>query len=156
MQFTVLRETPANSGTFVASGEVLDTTADAIVGHVLDLAAANGTRYAAQPYDPVARPAASQHLSGPPVVYAAADNSAIVTANQAVQVFAAGSVPNGADVVNTLSVTLYLDPTGAVALAGSPTAIPLSAGQSYHFPKPPIAGVSAVAAAPGAFVAVRY
>jgi hypothetical protein len=156
MQFTFLRETPTNSGVYVSTGEVVDMTAGDAVSHALDLATANGGRYAPVPYDPVARPAASQRLSNIIAVYAGPDASAVVQANVAVTVFKTGSVPNGADILNTGGAVLYMDATGVDAVAGSPTAIPIQPGQPYHFPYPPAGAVSVVAAQPQPFVAVRY
>jgi len=89
------------------------------------------------------------------VSYAPPAASAIATANVAVTVFASGSVSTGCDLVNTGSAILYLDFTGPAA-AGSPTAIPMQPGQSFHCPYAPSAAVSAVAAQPQSFVAVRY
>ena len=156
MQFIILRETPVNSGTFSATGEIISTTSDGAYQHCLDLTAQNSARYAAQPYDPISRPGASARIIAGPVVYTAADASAIVTAGVAVQVFLPNSISNGAEIRNTLAGNLYLDPTGAVAVAGSPTAIPLLPGESYFFPYPPQNGVSAVSAAVGSFVSVRF
>ena len=69
--------------------------------------------------------------------------------------FAAGSVLTGCDVVNSGTGVLYLDFT-TTAVAGAPTALPLQPGQSYHCATPPSGAVSAVAAAPQPFVAIRY
>ena len=89
------------------------------------------------------------------VAYSAPVTAAIAVANSPVTVFTAGSVPTGCDFVNTGTATLYLDFT-APASAGSPTSIPLQAGQSFHCPYPPLGTVTAVAAQPQPFVAIRY
>ena len=89
------------------------------------------------------------------VAYSAPVASAITTANSPVTVFSAGSVPTGCDVVNTGAAILYLDFT-SLAAAGSPTSIPLQAGQSFHCPFPPLGTVTAVASQPQPFVAIRY
>ena len=89
------------------------------------------------------------------VGYTAPTASAITTANTAVTVFAAGSVSTGCDVVNTGSAPLYLDFTTAAAI-GSATSIPLQPGQAFHCPYPPVGDVSAVAAQPQNFVAIKY
>ncbi len=100
--------------------------------------------------------ALSCNLGKPAVVtYAGPASSAIVTANVAVTVFAAGTVSTGCDVVNTGTAVVYLDFV-ATALAGSATSIPLQANQSFHCPYPPTGAVTAIAAQPQPFVAVRY
>jgi hypothetical protein len=76
-------------------------------------------------------------------------------ANTAVTVFAANTVSNGCDIVNTGSMVLYLDFT-TTASAGSPTSIPLQPNQAYHCAIAPVGGVSAVAAQAQSFVAIRY
>ena len=90
-----------------------------------------------------------------PVAYTAPTTAAIANANTPVTVFAAGTVSTGCDFVNTGAAVLYLDLT-AVASAGSATSIPLQPGQSFHCPYPPLGAVTAVAAQPQSFVAVRY
>lgn len=90
-----------------------------------------------------------------PVTYAAPSTSAIATPNVAVTVFAAGTVTRACDIVNTGTDTLFLDFT-TTAVAGTATAIPLLAGQSYHCPFAPTGAVSAVADMAQPFVAVRY
>ena len=90
-----------------------------------------------------------------PVTYTAPALSAVATANTPVTVFAAGSVATGCDFVNTGSSVLYLDLT-ALASAGSATSLPLQPGQSFHCPYPPLGAVTAVAAQPQSFVAIRY
>lgn len=95
-------------------------------------------------------------LSKPaPVTYATSAAAAIASANVAVTVFAAGSIANGCDVVNTGPAMLYLDFT-TTASAGSATSFPLQSGQSYHCPFAPVGAVSAVASQQQSFVAVRY
>jgi hypothetical protein len=89
------------------------------------------------------------------VSYSGPANFAIATANTAVTVFAAGTVTTGCDFVNTATNVLYLDFT-TTALAGSATSLPLAPGQSFHCPYAPTGAVSAVAAAPQSFVAIRY
>ncbi len=89
------------------------------------------------------------------VTYGGPTAFAVATANTAVTVFAAGTVATGCDFVNSGSSVLYLDFT-ATAVAGSATAIPLQPGQSFHCPFPPSGAVSAVAATPQSFVAIRY
>ncbi len=89
------------------------------------------------------------------VAYAAPDASAIAAANTPVTVFAAGAVPTGCDFVNTGTAVLYLDFTTSAA-AGAATSIPLQPGQSFHCPYPPLGAVTAVAAQPQPFVAIRY
>jgi hypothetical protein len=90
-----------------------------------------------------------------PVTFTAPSTAAILTANTAVTVFAAGTVSSGCDVVNTGSSALYLDFT-TTASAGSPTSIPLQPGQSFHCPFAPTGAVTAVASQPQPFVAIRY
>ncbi len=90
-----------------------------------------------------------------PVTYAAPAAAAIVTANVAVTVFAAGAVLHSCDIVNTGTDTLYVDFT-TTAVAGSATSIPLQAGQGYHCAFPPVGAVSAVADMAQPFVAVKY
>lgn len=90
-----------------------------------------------------------------PVSYGAPGTAAISTPNVAVTVFAAGSVLNGCDFVNTGSSVLYLDLT-TTAAAGSPTSIPVQPGQSFHCPYPPVGAVSAVSAQAESFVAIHY
>lgn len=95
-------------------------------------------------------------LSKPPAVgYAAPATASITTANAAVTVFPLGSIATGCDIVNTAATVLYIDFT-AVAVAGSATAIPLQPGQAFHCPYPPSGPVTAVAAQPQSFVAIRY
>jgi hypothetical protein len=89
------------------------------------------------------------------VTYGGPTAFAVTTANIAVTVFAAGGVATGCDFVNSGSAVLYLDFT-TTAVAGSATAIPLQPGQSFHCPYPPAGAVSAVAATPQSFVAIRY
>ena len=89
------------------------------------------------------------------VTYSAPVVNAIAIANTPVTAFAAGTVATGCDFVNTGSMTLYLDFT-AIASAGAATSIPLQPGQSFHCPYPPLGAVSAVAAQPQSFVAIRY
>jgi hypothetical protein len=89
------------------------------------------------------------------VTYSAPTANTISSANVAVTVFAAGTVSTGCDFVNTGAAVLYLDFT-TTAVAGAATAIPLQPGQSFHCPYPPTAAVSAVAAQPQSFVAIRY
>jgi hypothetical protein len=89
------------------------------------------------------------------VTYSGPTAFAITTANTAVTVFAAGTVATGCDFVNSGAGILYLDFT-ATAVAGSATALPLQPGQSFHCPYAPSGAVSAVAAAPQSFVAIRY
>ncbi len=55
MIFHVLRETPENSGTYTATGEVLDTSVEDASNHVLDAQAAQGGRWAVAPYEPIRR-----------------------------------------------------------------------------------------------------
>ncbi len=90
-----------------------------------------------------------------PVTYQAPGTATISTPNVAVTVFAAGSVANGCDFVNTGSSVLYIDLT-AMASAGAPTSIPLQPNQSFHCPYPPVGAVTAVAAQAQSFVAIRY
>ena len=90
-----------------------------------------------------------------PVTYAAPAGTAITTANTAVTVFAAGSVLTGCDIVNAGTGILYLDMT-TTAIIGAATAMPLQPGQSFHCPYPPTGPVSAIAAQPQTFVAIRY
>ena len=90
-----------------------------------------------------------------PVSFTAPVASAIATANVAVTVFTAGSVQTGCDFINTGTAVLYVDLT-TTAASGSATAIPLQPGQSFHCPYAPLGAVSAVAAQPQAFVAIRY
>lgn len=89
------------------------------------------------------------------VTYAAPVAPGIATANVAVTVFTAGSVQTGCDFVNSGSAILYLDLT-TTAVIGSPTALPLQPGQSFHCPYPPAGAVSAIAAQAQPFVAIRY
>ena len=89
------------------------------------------------------------------VTYSAPVTATITTANTPVIVFSAGSVVTGCDIVNSGSAILYLDFTMA-ATAGSATSIPLQSGQAFHCPYPPLGAVSAVAAQPQSFVAIRY
>ena len=89
------------------------------------------------------------------VTYAAPVATAIAAANVPVTVFVAGSVATGCDIVNSGSAMLYLDFT-ATATAGSATSIPIQSGQAFHCPYPPLGAVSAVAAQPQSFVAIRY
>jgi hypothetical protein len=89
------------------------------------------------------------------VTYVAPTASSITTANTAVTVFPAGSVATGCDIVNSGSGVLYIDFT-AVAAIGSATSLPLQPGQSFHCPFPPTGALSAIAAQPQPFVAVRY
>jgi hypothetical protein len=89
------------------------------------------------------------------VTYGGPATFAVTTANTAVTVFAAGAVATGCDVVNTGAGVLYLDFT-TTAVSGSGTALPLQPGQSFHCPYPPSGPVSAVAATPQSFVAIRY
>jgi hypothetical protein len=96
---------------------------------------------------PISKPAA--------VTYGGPTAFAVATANTAVTVFAAGTVTTGCDFVNSGSGVLYLDFT-TTAVAGSATAIPLQPGQAFHCPYPPSGAVSAVAATPQSFVAIRY
>lgn len=69
MQFHVLRETPENSGSFVATGEVLDVPADVAVDAVLNRQVTEGGRHAIFPYDSIRRerPAAPARVSVPDV-----------------------------------------------------------------------------------------
>jgi hypothetical protein len=95
-------------------------------------------------------------ISKPPsVAYAAPAASAIVTANTAVTVFAAGTVLTGCDIVNTGSGVLYIDFT-ATAVIGAATSLPMQPGQSFHCPYPPAGALSAIAAQAQSFVAIRY
>lgn len=95
-------------------------------------------------------------IGKPPAVnYAPPASAAIVTANTAVTVFPAGTVPTGCDIVNSGTGVLYLDFTGP-AVIGSATALPLQPGQAFHCPFPPTGAVSATAAAAQTFVAIRY
>lgn len=90
-----------------------------------------------------------------PVAYTAPIASSVAAANTPVTIFPPGAVSTGCDFVNTGSAVLYLDFT-ATAAAGSPTSIPLQPGQSFHCPFPPLGAVTAVAAQPQPFVAIRY
>ena len=95
-------------------------------------------------------------ISRPPIVtYAAPAASSVTLANTAVTVFPAGSVLDGCDIVNSGSGVLYIDFT-ATAVVGSATALPLQPGQAFHCPYPPAGAMTAVAAQPQAFAAVRY
>ncbi len=89
------------------------------------------------------------------VAYAAPAATGITTANMPVTVFAAGSVATGCDILNSGSAVLYVDFT-TTAATGSATSIPLQPGQAFHCPYPPLGPVSAVAAQPQPFVAIRY
>ena len=89
------------------------------------------------------------------VSYIAPNVGSIVSANTPVTVFGAGTVATGCDFVNTGSAILYIDFT-TTASAGASTSIPLQPGQSFHCPYPPAGAVSAVAAQPQSFVAIRY
>lgn len=89
------------------------------------------------------------------VTYSAPVTTVITTANTPVIVFSAGSVATGCDIVNSGSAVLYVDFT-MTATAGSATSIPIQSGQAFHCPYPPLGAVSAVAAQPQSFVAVRY
>ena len=89
------------------------------------------------------------------VSYAAPASAAITTGNVPITIFAPGTVATGCDIINTGSAVIYLDFTGP-AIAGSPTSIPLQPGQAFHCPYPPAGAVSAVAAQPQSFVAIRY
>ena len=89
------------------------------------------------------------------VAYASPVTATIMAPNTPITVFSAGSIVTGCDIVNTGSATLYIDFT-MVATAGSATSIPLQSGQAFHCPYPPLGPVSAVAAQPQSFVAVRY
>ena len=93
--------------------------------------------------------------SSGPVTYQAPVASGVATANVAVTVFPAGSVITGCDVVNSGSGVLYVDLT-ATAVIGSDTSVPLQPGQSFHCPYPPAGAMSAIAAQPQPFVAIRY
>ena len=90
-----------------------------------------------------------------PVTYAAPATTTITAANTPVVVFAPGSVATGCDILNTGGVVLYVDFT-TTAVAGSATSLPLQPSQSFHCPYPPAGAVSAVAAQPLTFVAIRY
>ncbi len=90
-----------------------------------------------------------------PTTYAAANATAIATANTAVTIFTAGSIASGCDIINTAAAPLFIDFT-TTAVIGAATAIPLQPGQSYHCAFPPAGAVSAVAAQPQAFAALRY
>ena len=92
---------------------------------------------------------------GQSVIYRAADDATIVTSGTAITVFAGNEVNAGCLIVNTLPMTLYVDLV-TTAAAGSTTSIPVAAGASFACPYPPRGAVSAVAAMPGSFVAVRY
>ncbi len=89
------------------------------------------------------------------VTYAGPSGAGVVTANTAVTVFPAGSVATGCDIINSGTGVLYIDFT-TTAVIGSPTALPLQPGQSFHCPYPPAGAVSTIATAPQPFVAVRY
>ena len=85
-------------------------------------------------------------------------NSTVTTGGTAVVVFAAGTIPHVADIINpaTASSILYVDIV-TTALAGQATSIPLAAGQSYRVSQPINTAVTAVASDSGhAFVAVAY
>ena len=91
----------------------------------------------------------------PSVNYAAPVTSSIATANTAVTVFPPGSVLTGCDIINSGGGVLYIDFT-ATAVIGAATSLPLQPGQSFHCPFPPAGGMSAIAAQPQTFVAIRY
>ena len=94
----------------------------------------------------------------PPSKPAAPSTHTITTGGTAVTVFPAGSIANGADIINPASATeiLYIDfVTNAVA--GSATSIPIAVGATYRLPWPITSELTAVSATTGhAFVAVRY
>ena len=119
---------------------------DGRIGTVVISCPSQDGSYTAGPC-PISKPAA--------VTYSGPSNFMIGTANTAVTVFLAGTVTTGCDFVNTGSGVLYLDLT-TTAVAGSATAVPLQPGQSFHCPYPPTGNVSAVAATPQSFVAIRY
>lgn len=54
MEYQVLREEPANSGTYIATGEKLDPRVD-MVEACAALTASDGGRFAILPYDPLTR-----------------------------------------------------------------------------------------------------
>ena len=91
----------------------------------------------------------------PSVDYAAPVTSSIATANTAVTVFPPGSVATGCDIINSSGGVLYIDFT-TTAVIGAATSLPLQPGQSFHCPYPPAGGMSAIAAQPQSFVAIRY
>jgi hypothetical protein len=55
MKFYILVESPPHSATFVRTGEEIETSFEAAAQYCADLSAANGGRYAMEPYDPVRR-----------------------------------------------------------------------------------------------------
>ena len=61
----------------------------------------------------------------------------------------------GCDSIKSGGGVLYIDFT-ATAILGAATSLPLQPGQSFHCPYPPAGGMSAIAAQPQAFVAIRY
>ncbi len=89
------------------------------------------------------------------VAYAAPAAAAITAANTPVTVFPAGAVPTGCDFVNSGSGR-PLPRLHHHRRRRSATSIPLQPGQSFHCPVPPLGAVSAVAAQPQSFVAIRY
>ena len=84
--------------------------------------------------------------------------SSIAVANQAVVVFAPGTIQNVADILNPVTATevLYVDIVGTAA-AGSATSMALQPGQAYRVSVPITTAVTAVAATAGhSFVAVSH
>jgi hypothetical protein len=82
----------------------------------------------------------------------------IAAGGTAQNIFAAGAIPNVADIINpsTASETLYVDVVTA-AVAGSGTSIPIPPGGAYRISRPISTAVSVVAATTGhTFVAVAY
>jgi len=96
---------------------------------------------------------------GSPSIPVAGLATTIATGGTAVTVFNASTIQNGFYIQNPSTATevLFVDLTGATAVAGSGTAIGLVAGAALQLEQPVVTKVTAVAATSAhAFVAVRY